>query len=127
MSVDLHELRHTSWEFTPFLHASEQRFGHRSVAQRSGKEISSGDGVLDREIDADAAGRRHGMGGIADAEEAGKMPALETIDPYREEFDLIPVFQFLDTIPKIRSDFHEVVAKGIQAAALDLFERSLSE
>ena len=40
-----------------------------------GQEVGGGDGVLDGEVDADAADGGHGVGGVADAEQAGPVPS----------------------------------------------------
>lgn len=57
-----------------------------------------GDCVLNSEVDADAAYWGHGMSGIADAEEAGTVPAREVIDLNGEKFELAPVGDFVYAI-----------------------------
>ena len=42
-----------------------------SPRQRRGQRVGCGDRVLNGKIDADPANRRHGMGGIADRQQAG--------------------------------------------------------
>ena len=48
----------------------------RRGAAREGRaeQVGRRDRVLDGEVDADAADRRHGVGGVADAEQAGPVP-----------------------------------------------------
>ncbi|GGN73526.1 hypothetical protein GCM10011610_16090 [Nocardia rhizosphaerihabitans] len=48
-----------------------------AVEQRPGQNARGRDGILHGEIDADAADRRHRVRGIADARQAGHVPALE--------------------------------------------------
>ena len=45
-----------------------------SCAQRLGQDVGGGDRVLHREVDADAADRRHRVRGVADAEQARPVP-----------------------------------------------------
>ena len=46
--------------------------GEGVVAEGFGEEVGGGDGVLQGDVDADAADRGHGVGGVADAEQAGE-------------------------------------------------------
>ena len=62
----------------------------KPVCRGFGEDVGGGDGVLNGEVDADAADGGHGVGGVADAEEAGEMPAVEAIDLDAEKLDLIP-------------------------------------
>jgi hypothetical protein len=57
----------------------------RSAAAR--RECWRGDRVLNREIDADAADRRHGVRRIADAEQARPVPLAQPIDRDRQQLD----------------------------------------
>ena len=57
------------------LNRVEMVAGEGAGAEWISEEVGGGDGVLDREVDADAADGRHGVGGVADAEEAGAVPA----------------------------------------------------
>jgi hypothetical protein len=59
-------------------------------AERVGEDIGGGDRILKRDVDADAADGGHGVGGVADAKEAGEGPAFEVVDLDGEEFDLVP-------------------------------------
>ncbi len=59
-------------------------------AERVGEDVGGCDGVLQGDVDADAADGRHGVGGVSDAEQAGEPPAVEVIDLYGEELDLRP-------------------------------------
>ena len=66
---ELHRLHHLGRPFAPRLHLGKQLAGHAPLAQRLPENIGGGDRVLNGEIDADAADRRHGVGRIADAEQ----------------------------------------------------------
>jgi hypothetical protein len=48
--------------------------------ERAGEDVGRGDRVLDREVDADAADRRHGVGGIADRQQARPVPAGQPVE-----------------------------------------------
>ena len=49
-------------------------------ASGAGEDVGGRDRVLDREVDADPADRRHGVGGIADREQAGPLPAGQPVE-----------------------------------------------
>ncbi len=46
--------------------------------------------ILNREIDADAADRRHRMRGVADAKQPGTGPAVQPVDRHRQQLDVVP-------------------------------------
>ena len=52
-------------------------------AQLFREQTRGGDGILDREIDAHSADRRHGVRGIADAEQSVARPLAQAIDFHR--------------------------------------------
>ena len=54
------------------------------ATQYRSKNVCGGDGVLNGEIDADAADRRHGVRAIADAQQAGTRPFAQAIDANAE-------------------------------------------
>ena len=64
--------------------------GEGARAERVGEDVGGGDGVLQGDVDADAADGRHGVRGVADAEQAGEPPAFEVVDLDGEELDLVP-------------------------------------
>src|SRR5579885_1555243 len=70
LDEELDALRRPCRQLAPALDLMKMRLPDLAAKQRAGEDIGGGDGVLDREIDADAAHRRHGVRGIADAEEA---------------------------------------------------------
>ena len=71
--------------------SSQQRIDVLAARERSGEDVGGRDGVLDREIDADPADRRHRMGRIADRQQAGPPPARQPVERDREQLHLIPV------------------------------------
>src|ERR1700686_2050007 len=94
-------------------------FGGGTGGQNGDENICGGDGVLNGEIDADAADGRHGVGGVADAEEAAAGPVAQAIDGYGEKFDVGPIFQAGGAALEERGDGFEVAAKSEQAIFLD--------
>ena len=48
-----------------------------------GEDVGGGYGVLQGDVDADAADGGHGVGGVSDAEQAGGGPLLEAVDSGR--------------------------------------------
>ena len=91
---DLHRLRQARRQGAAALHGGEMRIGQRAVAQRHGEDVGGGDGVLDREVDADPADRRHRVRAVADAQQARPPPALQPIDRDGQQLDIVPVAQF---------------------------------
>ena len=68
LNHDLDGLDDFGWPFAPLLHLRHKLITQRPLArQRRGEEIGRRDCVLNREVDADAADRRHGMRGVSDA------------------------------------------------------------
>jgi hypothetical protein len=76
--VHLQELSDHGRKFTTALDSGQHGFGHAAFTQRVGKQIRGGDRVLNGEIDADAADRRHSVRGIADAQESRPVPLAQT-------------------------------------------------
>ena len=61
---------------SPSLHRIKRSQRHRStLQQRLCHSVDQGDCILDREVDPDPADRRHGMGGVADANQTVAIPA----------------------------------------------------
>ena len=65
--------------------------GESSVAKPRGEDVGGGDGILNREIDADTANGRHGVRSVADAEKSGTKPTGQTIHDHGQQADLLPV------------------------------------
>ena len=74
MDEDLAGLDPADRHLPPALHAAEVVLGHISLPELGGEQVGGGDRVLHREVDADAAGRGHGVRGVADAEQARPVP-----------------------------------------------------
>ena len=72
-------------EQSPILHLVEQWIDILAARQRAGKDVRGRDRILDGEIDADPADRRHGVGGIADREQPGPMPARQPVQLHGQQ------------------------------------------
>src|SRR5205823_13933731 len=81
--------------------------------------------VLNSEIDADAADRRHCMSGIADHQQTRPPPLLQPIDGNRQELDIVPTADFPEPILHERGDRCDRLVQGIEALALYLIEATL--
>ena len=88
---DLKGLCDAGGELAALLDMAECEVGDDAGGERGGEDACCGYGVLDGEVYSDAADRGHGMGGIADTEEAGTVPAGKAVDLDGEELDLAPV------------------------------------
>ena len=81
-------------------------------------DIGGGHRVLHREIDADAADRRHGVRGVADAEQARPMPLPQPVDRHRQQLDVVEAFELADAVAQQRRQLDHALAERRQALAL---------
>jgi hypothetical protein len=119
---DLNRLGHAGGKFAAGLDFLEVGIGGGSGGQGRDENICGGDGVLNSEVDADAADGGHGVGGIADAEKAAAGPVAQAIDGDGEQLDVAPIFQFGGAALEEGRDGFEVAAKSGQAIFLDSSE-----
>ena len=91
VSRRLESLRFASGRFATPLNGGQALFAERATLQRRREDVRAGHGVLDREIDPDAADGRHGVGRIADEQQAGFVPLGQTIELNGEQLHLTPV------------------------------------
>ena len=97
-----------------------QRVHHRNrsggcAALKCGREnIRRSYRVLNCEIDADAADWRHGVRCVADTEQSGAIPFLQTIDDHGEQFNVVPTFQFVLAAAQKWLQTDNVIAKRMQ-------------
>ena len=73
-------LDHARRKQPALLHLVQQRIDVFAARQRPGENVGGRDRVLDGEIDADPADRRHGVGGIADRQQARPVPACQPVE-----------------------------------------------
>ena len=97
----LEGLRDTRGQLAAALNPDEQDVTDRQIpcmrrTQYRSEDARSSHRILNREIDADTADRGHGVGRIADAEQAGKTPAAQAVDLDWKERDLIPRLDLVD-------------------------------
>jgi hypothetical protein len=85
-----------------------------------GEDAGGSYGILDGEVDANAADGGHGVGGVADTEEAGAVPVLEAVDLNGEELDLVPVGELVYTVGEERNEARERGAEGLETGRLDV-------
>src|SRR4029077_13788250 len=71
------------------------------------------------EFDTYAAYRRHGVGAVADTEQAGARPFAKAINANTEEIDVLPVGEIGHPIAEMGRDVRDVGAKRGQATALN--------
>ena len=76
---DLQPLRHARRPLAPLLDLAQAIDGEVSLPQRFEKNVGCRHGILDREIDADAADRRHGVSGVANAQQTRPMPIDQSV------------------------------------------------
>jgi hypothetical protein len=57
---------------------------------RPRQDVRSRNRILNREVDADPAYRRHRVRCIADRQQAGPMPARQPVERYAQQLDIVP-------------------------------------
>ena len=114
-------------KFPPALNGLEILVGNLAAQQGRRQDVGGGDGVLDCEIDADAADRGHRVRGIADAQQAGSVPVPQPIDRDGQQLDIGPVAEFTDAVAQIGRQTHDFLAKGRQAGPMNPFEPALRD
>jgi len=87
---NLESLGHAGRKFAPFLDCLECALRDPGFEQRLRKNVRGCNRVLNGQIDADTADRRHGMGGITDAQKTGPRPVPEPVDGDRQQLDIVP-------------------------------------
>src|SRR5918993_1078363 len=66
----------------------QQRTHVLPARKRAGKDVRRGDGILNREVDADPTNRRHGVCRVADREKACPMPGGEPVELHAEKVEI---------------------------------------
>lgn len=91
------------------------------------QEIGARNGILNRQVDANASGGRHGVRGIANAQQARSVPAPQAVNPHRKQLNLLPILQFRNPSVQVRSKLQDAVSELLQAASFDVIERALPD
>ncbi len=119
VGCDLEGLCDACGELAAALDVGQGDLGDEGRTEWAGEDVGCGYSVLDGEVDAEAAYGRHRVGGVADAEQSGEVPALETVDLDREQIELIPGSDLGDAVGEEGDEMDEGLAEGGQAGGLD--------
>ncbi len=108
----LEGLRDTRGQLAAALNSGEQDFTDRQIpcmrrAQYRSEDARSSHRILNCEIDADTADRGHGVGRIADAEQAGETPAAQSVHLDWKKRDLIPRLDLVNAGPTVGAGYTE--------------------
>ena len=98
----LNPLGHAGGELAPGLHLPQISFRQAPSSERFGEDVRRRHRILDGEVDPHAADRRHGVGGVADAEQARPVPAAQPVHPDGQRADRLPAFDRIDMVPAER-------------------------
>jgi hypothetical protein len=123
----LQALRKTGWQFPPPLHGAKMIAADGPLPERGGENVGSRDGILHGKVDADAADRRHRVGGVTDAQQPGPIPLAQAIDANGQEFDIVPTAEFTDAIARKRHERRDLVAQRRQPPPPDFIGGSLRD
>ena len=100
---------------TAHLHPGQLPVGHPPGPKRSGQHPRGGDGVGHRQIDSDAADRRHRVRRIADAQHAVGVPAAQPIELHVKQFHVIKRGQRVHPIGQRRHHAHQHAVQRFDA------------
>src|SRR5579883_3235152 len=120
LNEELQSLRSNCGRLATALHGSQVAGSYAAVQQPWGQHIRRRDRILDRQIDPDAADRRHCVRCVADAEQSVPVPPPQAIDTNREQLDVVPAAEFADAVGEKRNDGADLSAKLLEAARLVL-------
>src|SRR5215470_6045716 len=126
MNKDLDVLSHARRPFPPLLHPAQIIDPAISLPELLPEQICRRHRVLYRQIDADAAGGRHGVRGVADEEQPGTIPLSKPVHLHGEEFDFVPIFNFAYCVTQKGRDADDLFAERLQSPLLDTFERAFA-
>ena len=98
---DLYRLHRPGGEFPAALNGVKILVGDLASQKTRRQDVGRGDGILNCEVDADAADRGHGVGGIADAQQAGPVPAPQPVDRDGQQLDVGPVAELADAVAQM--------------------------
>ena len=96
-----------------------------SFAQRFEKNIGCRHGILNGEIDTDTADRRHGVGGVADAQKTRPKPVEQSVHADRQKLYIVPAAQLLHAVARVGRELHDRRAKSFERLPAHLVELSL--
>ena len=80
----LHPLRDSGWKLSAPLNRLQLGGGRDAALQRLVQQVRRRHGILNGEVDADAADGRHRVRRVADAKQARPVPLTKTIDENRQ-------------------------------------------
>ena len=114
-------------QFAAALHGAEiiQRGG--ALAHARHQDVGRGDRVLDRQVDADAADRRHGMRGVADEQQAGAKPGIQPVHRHGQQLHVVPGREFVHPVAQKRREPHDVGAERLEPARVHLIDAALRD
>jgi hypothetical protein len=124
---ELHGLGHLGRPLPPFLYLRERRLRHRALAQRLPQDVGGGHRVLNGEIDADAADRRHGMRRIANAQKARTPPALQPVDGDAQQTDIVEAPDLFSPFSLERQQPADIRAERCNSALAHLVSTALGD
>ena len=122
MGEELYSLCIADGALAVVLDALQIVHGESAAEQGFGEMVCSGDGVLQGDVDADAADGGHGVGCVADAEQAGGAPLLKVVDLDSEELNFVPGVDLGGAACEEGDDALEALLEGGDAFLLNLRE-----
>lgn len=99
------------------MNTSKQIVSQSTRRETRCKRIGSANGILNREVNPHPSHRAHRMDRVANRQQAGLVPMLQSIERNGEQFDQFPVRQRSFQIGKARSNAAQFFPKSIKSAS----------
>ena len=117
LDEELQRLREPGGRFSALLNRTKVADGDAAAQELGCKQVRGRNRILNREIDADAADRRHRVRGIADAEQPRPIPLPQTIHAHRQQLDVVPACELADAIGQERHDRADLTRETLPSRA----------
>jgi len=121
LNLYLHRLRDPRRQHAPALHEREITCRNVTREQRTPHNIRRCDRILNCEVDANAADRRHRVRRIADAQQPRFKPAPEAVDANGEKTNIVPR-EFAHAVTKERRERRNARTEGVDSPGMDRCE-----
>src|SRR5262245_6576456 len=126
MNKDLDVLSHARRPFPPLLHPAQIIDPAISLPELVREQICRRHRVLYRQVDADAAGGRHRVRGVAYEEQPRTIPLSKPVHLHGEKFDFSPIINGAHCAPQKRRDADNLFSELLQPSTLDPFKRAFA-
>src|SRR5438876_5325508 len=119
-------LNDARWQFATVLHTGQIGHGKLPTAQRLAEDVCCSYGIHNGIVNPVPTSRRHDVCSVPDQQQAGTIPARETIRGNGEHRDGFPVLQFLGAFGHLRCRLNDRLTQRLQSCGAHLLIRPLA-